>query len=806
VTALRSDVTAPSDNASVVVTLPVRGLDCGQCAETLASGLRDSAGIRSATVSFGAGTARVAYDPALTSNNRVVARIRALGYDVPGTPPAGNPSPLIFTISGMDCADCAASVERAVAALPTVASARINLGAGTLTVTPGGESDLSPEPVTAVVSRAGYQATHRTTPLARVARRRWWHDRRLWPVAIALLLWTIGAAIDVGGGSATATTVAYAAALLIGGYPFARAGLQAIRVRRLDMNVLMTISAIGAALLGEWGEGAMVVVLFAIGGTLQALTLDRTRGAIRALMDLSPPEALVVRDGHEEIVPVAALRPGDLVRVKPGGRIPADGRIVEGTAAVDQAAITGESIPVDKAPPDDVFAGTICGAGSLLLEVTRLAADSTLARIVHQVEEAQGSRAPSQALIDRFAAIYTPTVIAGALALALGGALLSDEPRTWVYRALVLLVIACPCALVISTPVSIVAAIGAATRRGILVKGGAALETAGTARVVALDKTGTLTPGRPVVSEIIPLAGSSSHEVLALAAAVELLSEHPLAKAIVARARHDGVTIPTAHSFVALTGRGARAVVDDREVTVGSPRLIAESGRLATNGNAASLEAQIARLAAAGETPLLVATTDRATSRSTIIGLLAVIDAPRPNAAAAISRLRASGVEQITVLTGDTPATGTAIATAVGADDVRAGLLPAEKATAIRELREVYGPVVMVGDGVNDAPALATADVGVAMGAAGTDVALETADLALMGDDLHGVADVLRLSRRTTRIIRQNISLSLAIKVVALVLGAFGFVNLWLAVAADMGTSLVVTLNGMRLGRDIRND
>ncbi|MDQ3466871.1 MAG: heavy metal translocating P-type ATPase, partial [Chloroflexota bacterium] len=625
-TATRSDLRAPDDEAAVV-TMPIDGLDCGQCAETLASGLRDSTGILSASVSFGAGTARVAYDPRITSGERVVARIRALGYDVPHSPAAATPSPHVFTISGMDCADCAKSVERAVAALPEIATVRVNLGAGTLTVTPRQERAFSADAVTTVVSRAGYQATPRTSPLAQLARRRWWHDRRLWPVEIALLLWAIGAALDLGGGSATIGTIAYAAALLIGGYPFARAGLQAIHVRRLDMNVLMTISAIGAALLGEWGEGAMVVVLFAIGGTLQALTLDRTRGAIRALMDLSPPEALVVRDGHEEIVPVAALRLGDLVRVKPGGRIPADGRIVEGTAAVDQAAITGESIPVDKVADDDVFAGTICGAGSLLIEVTRLADDSTLARIVHQVEEAQGSRAPSQALIDRFAAIYTPVVIAAAVLLASGGALLSDEPRTWIYRALVLLVIACPCALVISTPVSIVAAIGAASRRGILVKGGAALEAAGMARVVALDKTGTLTPGRPVVSDIVAIDGARDDEILALAAAVELLSEHPLARAIVAHARHAGVTIPRADAFTALTGRGARAMVGGREVLVGSPRLIAEQGGFATNSNAARVEAEIARLAADGKTPLLVAMRDDATSTVAVIGLLALIDA-----------------------------------------------------------------------------------------------------------------------------------------------------------------------------------
>jgi Zn2+/Cd2+-exporting ATPase len=488
------------------------------------------------------------------------------------------------------------------------------------------------------------------------------------------------------------------------------------------------------------------------------------------------------------------------VRVRPGERVPADGVVVEGVSAVDQSPITGESMPADKAPGDDCFAGTVNGPGALLLRVSREAADSTLSRVIHLVEEAQGSKAPAQQMVDRFAGVYTPMVIAGAALLALGGSLVTGDPRTWIYRALALLVIACPCALVISTPVSIVSAIGAASRRGILIKGGAALEAAGAAKVVAIDKTGTLTIGRPEVIEVVPLPGGTTdaRSLLAIAAAVEALSEHPLARAVALKAREEGIAVPMAEGFLAAPGKGASARVDGREIVVGSIRLARELGLAGTGERLNALAREMDRLAEAGSTSLFVAAED-ADGVLQPLGAIAVADRLRPHAADAVRRMREAGVTHVVVLTGDTRATGVAIARAVGADSVLAELLPEEKAAAVFDLRQRYGPVVMVGDGVNDAPALATADVGIAMGAAGTDVALETADIALMGDDLNGVAEALELSRRTSGVIRQNIGLSLVTKLVALVLAAFGFVNLWIAVVADMGTSLAVTLNGMRL-------
>jgi Cd2+/Zn2+-exporting ATPase len=803
--AASASASASSRSRGAALILPVAGLDCAVCAESLAAGLRATPGVRDASVNFAAGNARVEIDAALLDREGVVSRIQTLGYAVP-IPPAAT---LRFRIAGMDCADCAASVERVVGTMPGVDTAHVNFGAATLTVVPGMGVTLPADEIARTVARAGYQATVETRPGGATADARpWWRDRRLQWVLLAAALWVAGSVISFTGGDGPVVTALFAGAIVAGGWPFARAGVQSARAGRLDMNVLMSVSAIGAAVLGEWGEGAAVVVLFALGGVLQTRTLERTRGAIRGLMALSPATASQVdAAGAETTVSVEALSIGDLVRVRPGERVPADGVVVEGTSAVDQSPITGESMPADKAPGDECFAGTVNGPGALLLRVSRLAADSTLARVIHLVEEAQGSKAPAQQMVDRFAAVYTPAVIAGAALLALGGSLLTNDPRTWIYRALALLVIACPCALVISTPVSIVSAIGAASRRGILVKGGAALEAAGKAKVVAIDKTGTLTVGHPEVIDVVPLSDGApdARSLLTIAAAVEALSEHPLARAVALKARDEGIVAPMAEGFLASPGKGASARVNGRETMVGSIRLARELGLAGSEERPSALAHEMARLAESGSTPLFVAAADDVGGALRPLGAIAVADRLRPHAADAVRRMREAGIAHVAVLTGDTRATGAAIAHAIGADSVLAELLPEEKASAVRELRRRYGPVVMVGDGVNDAPALATADVGIAMGAAGTDVALETADIALMGDDLNGVAEALELSQRTSEIIRQNIGLSLVTKLVALVLAAFGFVNLWIAVAADMGTSLAVTVNGMRLGLRRRN-
>ncbi len=710
--------------------------------------------------------------------------------------------PIVFDVTGMDCGECAKSVERAVCQLPGVTAATVSLGAGLLTVQPGATEEVAGlvRAIGGAVDRAGYSAQLRTPSGSRLAAGPvWWRDRKLAPALTAAILWAIAFTMHLAGAREAAVDLVYAVAIAAGGYRIARAALQALRVRAIDMNVLMTISVIGAAALGDWSEGAMVVVLFTIGSSLQGVAFERTRHAIRSLLSLSPEEANLLRDGVEMTVAVASLRVGDVVRVRPGERIPADGEVIEGATAVDQSALTGESLPVEKAAGDALFAGTVNGGGTVLVRVARLASDSTLARVVHLVEEAQGSKAPSQQLVDRFAAIYTPAVVLGAIALATIGSLASSDAGTWIYRALVLLVIACPCALVISTPVAIVSAIGAATRQGVLVKGGAALERIGAATVVAFDKTGTLTRGRPAVAEIVGLDGFDGVTVLGLAAAIEQHSEHPIGRAIIAKALHDNVPIPANDAFEALVGRGARAFVQGMPVMVGSERLLAETGLTLDDATRANRD----RLAASGQSTQFVLR--QADGAWRLLGLIAVADQMRAVTPRAVASLRGAGIAHVAMVTGDNAAVARTIGTAAGVDEIHADLLPADKASVIGDLRRRFGPVVMVGDGINDAPALATADVGVAMGAAGTDVALESADLALMRDDLGGLAQAIRLSRRTLAVIRQNVTLSLVIKALALLLGVLGFVSLWIAVLADVGTSLIVTLNGLRLARQERD-
>lgn len=710
---------------------------------------------------------------------------------------------MVFDIAGMDCGDCARSVERVVAQLPGVASAAVSFGAATLTVAIA-ETDTSPSDreraIERAVDRAGYTATPRTAGRRAILTDvPWWRNRRLTPTAIALVLWIAAASLQIVSNSETVTIALYLSAILIGGFPIASLALTSLRIRRLDMNVLMSISVIGAVALGDWSEAGLVVVLFSIGTTLQGITFERTRRAIRSLLDAAPDEAQVLRGPVEVTVAVAALVPGDRIVVRPGDRIPADGEIEGGHSAIVQAAITGESNPVAKGIGDPVFAGTINGGGTLTIRVSKLASDTVLAGIVHLVEEAQASKAPSQQLVDRFSAIYTPAVVALAAFLAVGGYLFTTDGSSWLYRALVLLVIACPCALVISTPVSIVSAIGAATRNGILVKGGAALEEMSRIGTIAMDKTGTLTMGRPSVTSIVPFGEHAPVEILRLAAAAERSSEHPLARAVIARALHDNLVVPQADGFESLPGRGVRATVDGTGIIVGSDRLLREAG--ASDRELAEVIGVADRLAAEGASALVVArSSPGGTDVISVIGVIAVSDRLRSGVPAIMSRLRSAGIERLVVLTGDRQAVADSVGSAIGADEVRASLLPGEKSAAIADLQR-HGPVAMIGDGVNDAPALAGADIGIGMGLSGTDIALDSADVVLMRDDLTGLEAIVRLSRRTVDVIRQNVALSLATKLAALLLASLGFVSLWIAILVDVGTSLVVTLNGLRLAR-----
>jgi Cd2+/Zn2+-exporting ATPase len=585
--------------------------------------------------------------------------------------------------------------------------------------------------------------------------------------------------------------ILFAISLTLGVPLTAPKAIRALRVRALDINVLMLVAATGAVILGEWSEAAAVVFLFAVAQALEARTLARARMAVRALIELTPAEALVRDGGGEHRVPVDSLLPGAVIIIKPGEKVPLDGIVAHGESAVNQAPVTGESLPVDKEAGDEVFAGSINGRGAIEVTVTRVRRDTTLARIIHLVEQAQATRAPSQTLVDRFARIYTPSVIVAAAALAVVPPLFFAAPwPVWVYRALVLLVVSCPCALVISTPVSVVAALAGAARKGVLVKGGSHLERAARVRCVAFDKTGTLTRGVPEVVDVVTLNGASAVTVLGLAAAIEQRSEHPIALAILKRAEEDGIPVDPGTHVTALSGRGAEGQVGGTRVVVGNHRLFEERA-LCSDEIHRSLDA----MGALGRTPVLVA------RDGTPVGILGVADRSREVGREAVAALRRQGVRQVVMLTGDGPGAARAVAAEVGVDEFMADLTPEGKVAAVADLRRRFGSVAMVGDGVNDAPALALADIGIAMGAAGSDAALETADVALMADDLLKVPYALRLSRTTLKNIKVNLGISLALKTAFVAAAIFGVATLWMAILADTGASVLVVANALRLLR-----
>jgi Cd2+/Zn2+-exporting ATPase len=611
------------------------------------------------------------------------------------------------------------------------------------------------------------------------------------------LVWLSGGALAAGfllhalGQSAWPAHLCYGISIGAGVVVTARRAWQAVRTRSLDINVLMLIAVTGASMLGQWSEAATVIFLFAVAQALEARTLDRARKAIRALMDLTPTEALVLDGDSERRVDVHLVPLGAVIVVRPGEKIPLDGRVVSGQSEVNQAPVTGESLPVDKTSGDEIFAGTINGRGALVVRVTHVRRDTTLARIIHLVERAQAQRAPAQALVDRFARVYTPVVIALAVMVAVGPPLALDyDWRPWIYRALVLLVVSCPCALVISTPVSIVAALAAAARKGVLIKGGAHLERTAGVRCVAFDKTGTLTRGAPEVVEVVTLNGMDAGAIVALAAAVEQRSEHPIAQAIVRHALERQIAPAPADDVSALAGRGAEGRVVGARVMLGNHRLFEEHQLCSP-----AIHDHLDRLSAGGRTPVLVA------RNGTAVGIIAIADRPRETGRDAVDLLRQQGIESVVMLTGDSYGTAKAIADQLGIEEFHAELLPEDKVNAVHELGRRFGSVAMVGDGINDAPALASADVGIAMGAAGSDAALETADVALMADDLLRIPYTFRLSRATVRNIRANIAISVVLKAAFLVAAVSGVATLWMAVVADTGASVIVIANALRLLR-----
>lgn len=707
----------------------------------------------------------------------------------PSAPP--EPEPAVstaarrFRVEGMDCAACATTVEKSVAALPGIATARVSFGAGTLTV----DGDTPNDRILTAVTRAGYRARPADRGAAAEPGGPFWRrDVRALSTTASVALLLIAVAASLADAPRVVAEPLYLLSMAVGGWPIALAASGALRRRSLDMNVLMALAALGAVGIGEYAEGAWVLVLFAVGTGLEALALERSRASVQSLMELAPAQARVIRDGQEELVDVVAVSPGTEVVVRPGERLPLDGTVVAGASSVDQAPITGESVPVDKQPGDDVFAGTLNVHGALTVSVTRPAADSTISRVAALVEEAQASQAPAERFIDRFARIYTPIVFVSALLLATVPLAFGGDSDTWSYRALALLIVACPCSLVISVPVAVVSAVGGAARRGILIKGGQALEDLARVRTVAVDKTGTLTLGLPAVERIVTAPGVTEDEALALVAAVERGSEHPLAAALRRAARERGAAESTTTTdFEALPGRGAQASVDGRALWAGGPRLIAER----TGGQ----HPDVTDLERAGHTTIGLGEGDR------VLAVFGLVDQPRPEAATLAAELHAVGVGRVVMLTGDAAPVARAIGERLGLDDVRAGLLPADKLTAVEELQRDGTAVAMVGDGINDAPALAAARVGVAMGAAGSDVALQSADVALMSDRLDRLPEAVAGARKALAIMRANVIASLAVKAVFVLLAPFGLVTLVVAVAADMGMSLLVTFNALRLLR-----
>jgi len=695
----------------------------------------------------------------------------------------------VFKIEGMDCHEEVAILEKRLGKLPGLEGISADVLQQRLTITYDA-ARLNTSAIAEAVAQTGMRAwLEHEQPVGSSASPA---TRRLLVVVSGILV-GVGIALELGGFDRRAAVAAYALAIASGGTYVGRRALHAARSFALDINVLMLVAVAGAIALGDWGEAASVVFLFAVAQLLEARAMDRARGAISALMDLAPAEALV-KDGLAgglRKVPVDAISVGDLVVVRPGEKIPLDGYVAAGESHVNQAPVTGESLPVEKRTDDEVYAGSINGRGTLDVRVSRLRGDSTLARIIHLVERAQAQRAPSQTFVERFARIYTPAVLAvAALIATVPPLLLGGAWDVWIYRSLVLLVISCPCALVISTPVSIVSALAAAARKGVLIKGGARLERLADVRCVAFDKTGTLTKAQLRVVDVAALDGAAPARILQLAASLESVSEHPIGAAIVLHAREQRVPLSTVEGFQALPGLGAEAVVDGTPLIIGSHRLFDERGLCSP-----AIHATLDRMSGGGRTTVVLGATHP-------IGVIAVADRPRESARDAVQMLRSHGVRHVALLTGDHAASAEAINASIGVDEVRSGLLPADKVRAVEELRARYGTVAMVGDGVNDAPALAAADVGIAMGVAGSAAALETADVALMADELLKIPYALRLSRATVRNIRANIAFSIVLKAAFLVMAVFGVATLWMAVLADMGASLIVIANALRLLRE----
>ncbi|EEI92281.1 cadmium-exporting ATPase [Sphingobacterium spiritivorum ATCC 33300] len=619
----------------------------------------------------------------------------------------------------------------------------------------------------------------------------WYKQKRSIFLFINITLAALGFAFEKGFHNEVIAKTLYALAILIGGYYPARNALIAFWSFTLNINTLLVVAALGAIFLNLWEEAAVLVAIFSLGEVLEAIAVDKARGSIRALMDLTPPVAMLVSGLETREVPVEQLKIGDIILIKPGDKIPMDGEVVSGTSAVDQSSITGEAIPVAKSVGDSIFAGTFNQRGALEIRVTKLSSDTTIAKIIHSVEEAQNKKSSYQNFGERFGRVFTPLMFALAILVVVIPPIFFDEPfREWLYKGLILLVVSCSCGLVLSVPVTVIAAIGNASKNGILVKGGIYLEAISRIQAIAFDKTGTLTQGKPVITHIQTLAVMPEMELLQIIASIEAKSEHPLATAILTYTSERGIMPQPVSDFEALTGLGAKAAFDNKTYYIGSPGLFRN-----INLDITSVSDTVSNLQNSGNTVMLIS------SEHEVIGLIAVADKVRPEARETLNRLEKLGVRHLIMLTGDNHRTAKAISKEIGLKEFQAELLPDDKVTSIQELQRKYGKVAMVGDGVNDAPSLALADAGIAMGGIGTDVALETGDIVLMGDGLKKLPSAILLGRKTISNVKQNIIASLVV-VVFLIIGAIaGYINLYSGIVLNELSALIVIANGLRLYR-----
>lgn len=781
-------------------TYRIEGFSCANCAGKFENNVRSLPDVQDAKVNFGA--SKISIEGAASIEELEKAGAFENLKVLPEKPKRQEPEIIkdknVYHVNGFSCANCAGKFENNVKKLSNVHDAKVNFGASKISVY--GEASIEE------LEKAGAFENLEVIPekpnRAPGAENEPKEDKIPFYKKHSILLYSalfmaLGfLSMAVNGNENIVTAALFITSMIVGGTSLMKTGLQNLVRLEFDMRTLMTIAVIGGVLIGEWAEVSVVVILFAISESLERFSMDRARASITSLMDIAPNEALIRRNNQEMTVHVDDIAIGDIMLVKPGQKIAMDGVIVDGSSSINQAAITGESVPVEKHEEDEVFAGTLNEEGFLEIKITKLVEDTTIAKIIHLVEEAQGERAPAQAFVDKFARYYTPAIMAvAALVVVVPPLFFGAEWGTWVYQGLAVLVVGCPCALVISTPISIVSAIGNAAKKGVLVKGGIYLEEIGALDAIAFDKTGTLTKGVPVMTDFEMINDQTDeNKMMSIITALEYRSQHPLASAIMSRASDENISysdVPV-EDFSSIMGLGISGIIDGTHYYIGNSRLFSKLPEIHLTD---AIKNIIVSLQQQGKTVMLAGTAN------SIEAIIAVADEVRETSQESLRRLHDAGIKETVMLTGDNQSTANAIGEQVGVTDVRSELLPQNKLEVIKQLKSRHKRVAMVGDGVNDAPALAASTVGIAMGSAGTDAALETADVALMGDDLNKLPFTIKLSRKTLNIIKANIVFAIGIKIIALLLVIPGWLTLWIAILSDMGATVLVALNSMRLMR-----